>query len=338
MNRYARWLLRLIGPVLLIYFLSVTPTHKILANLRGLSWAPFALSLALYPVFVTIKAWRWNLLVRQLHLQAPPLGYAIRLYMIGVFMGASTPGQSGDFIKAWYLCERGRPLAPVLLSIVLDRLFDFMIMALLSLLGLITFITVFPASLQRTVSLATAGFAIALVLLVPTLMARGPRERVLLGLRALVPRRERARIERWREQFAMLEMRPRVLGTLVLATLGSATTAMGRVWLLFRALDITIFMPALIGAAALISILQALPISFSGIGVRDAVLVPVLGRYGYDADRALALSALFLALNLEHVLLGFLVSLRHPLGAANPIDPVRATMAIPERLDPDDAG
>jgi glycosyltransferase 2 family protein len=336
LNRYSRWLPRLIGPVLLVYFLLITPTHKILANLRELAWAPFLLSLALYPVFVTIKAWRWNLLMRQLHLQAPPLGYSISLYMIGVFMGASTPGQTGDFIKAWYLRERGQPLAPALFSIVLDRLFDFLIMALLSLLGLITFLAVFPQQLQRTIQIATIGFAIGIALVIPALMARRPRERLLSGVRALVPQRERARLDRWREQFAVLEMRPTLMGKLLLATLGSATATMGRLWLLFRALDITIFMPALIAASALIAILQTLPISFSGIGVRDAILIPVLGRYGYGPDRALALSALFLMLNVEHVLLGFLVSLRHPLGSANPPESARLEMVPAKGLDPED--
>jgi uncharacterized protein (TIRG00374 family) len=328
LTRYSRWLARLIGPGILVYFLLTTPAHEILANLRELAWAPLLLSLALYPIFVIVKAWRWNLLMRQLHLQEPPLGYTISLYMIGIFMGACTPGQTGDFIKAWYLRERGQPLASAVFSIVLDRLFDFLIMAVLSLVGLITLLAVFPPQLQRTIQIMTSGLAVAIALVIPALMARWTRERLLSKAHGLVPLRARATVEGWRTQFATLEMNPILLGKLLLATLGSATVTMGRLWLLFRALDITIFLPALIGAAALITILQALPISFSGIGVRDAVLIAVLGRYGYTPDRALALSALFLMLNVEHVLIGFLVSLGHPLGSAHP------TVSLPREAVP----
>ena len=83
----------------------------------------------------------------------------------------------------------------------------------------------------------------------------------------------------------------------------------------------------------MISILQVLPISFSGVGVRDALLIPVLAAYGYGRDQALALSALFLLLNLEHILIGFLASLRFPpgRGAAADRPRSRATAAPAEK-------
>jgi uncharacterized protein (TIRG00374 family) len=316
MNKYARWLLRLIGPAILVYFLLTTDINEIVDNLRGLRWAPFLLSLALYPVFVAVKAWRWNMLMRELGMQAPPLGYSMILYMIGLFLGSATPGQSGDFIKAWYLRERGQPLASALFSILLDRLFDFLIMALLSLLGLIAFLHLFPMQLQAPIEIATIGFAIAITLLIPTLMARRPRDWLMTRALRLAPRRARAALERWRDQFAGLDIRPALMGKLLLATLCSATSTMVRLWLLFLALDIGIPIPALVSSMALISILQALPISFSGVGVRDAILIAVLASYGYGPDKALSLSALFLLVNIEHLLVGFLVSLRYPLGSA----------------------
>jgi uncharacterized membrane protein YbhN (UPF0104 family) len=91
---------------------------------------------------------------------------------------------------------------------------------------------------------------------------------------------------------------------------------MVRIWLLFRALDVDVPPALLVASAALISILQTLPVSIAGVGVRDAVLVAVLARHGYPAERALALSALFLVLVIEQMLIGFLVTMRHPLGAA----------------------
>src|SRR5262245_1534758 len=317
MNKYVRWAIRLIGPALLIVFLWRSDFSLIMASFSRIVLWPLLLSLALFPAFVAVKAWRWNLLMRELGMEAPPLGYTMVLYMIGLYLGGVTPGQSGDFIKAWYLQKRGQPLAPALFSIVLDRLFDFLIMALLALFALIEFFDLLP-SLART---ATVAFAAAVILLTPTLMARAPREWLMTRALPLAPRRIRDAIERWRDQFGGLSLRPGLLVNLMIATIGSATSTMVRIYLLFLALSLTNVPPlAVISSTALIALLQALPISFSGIGVRDLILIAVLGLYGSSREVALTLSALFLLLNIEQMVIGFLVSLRYPLGAPPTVD------------------
>jgi uncharacterized membrane protein YbhN (UPF0104 family) len=125
------------------------------------------------------------------------------------------------------------------------------------------------------------------------------------------------RLDRWRLQLANLELRGGATFAVSAATARAAAVAIVRLWLLFSALTIQIPILAVISAAGLISVLQTLPISIAGLGVRDAVLVAVLSAYGHRADQALALSALFLLLNLENILLGFLIS----LGAPSPIAP-----------------
>jgi len=331
-NKYTRWLLRLIGPAILIYFLLTTDVNKILDNLRDLHWAPLLLSLALYLVFVAVKAWRWNMLMRDLGMRPPPLGFSMVLYMIGLFLGSATPGQSGDFIKAWYLRERGQPLASALFSILLDRLFDFLIMAILSLLGLVAFLHIFPPAVQSPVLVTTIGFAALMVLLIPALMARRPRDWLMTRALLLAPRRLRPAIERWRGQFAELDLRPALMANLLLATICSATCTMARLWLLFEALDLHIPLLALVSSMALVSILQVLPISFSGVGIRDVILVAVLATYGYSADKAIALSALFLLVNIEHILVGFLVSLRYPLGQPSSADSLPTEVTMGKKL------
>ena len=317
MNKYARWAIRLIGPALLIIFLWRSDFSLMLAGLRQVRVLPLLLSLALFLPFVAIKSWRWNLIMAELGMTPPSLGFSMALYQIGLFLGSTTPGQSGDFVKAWYLRERGQPLAPALFSIVIDRLFDFLIMALLALLALVAFIEILPESLR----IATVVFAAVVFLATPLLIARRPREWLINRLLPLAPGRVRAAIERWRDQFAALSLRPAPLAWLLLASVGSATSTVLRIWLLFLALQLDrVPATAIISSTALISILQALPISFSGIGVRDAVLIAILGYYGYSKELALVLSALFLVVNIEHMLIGFIYSLRYPLGSAPPAD------------------
>ena len=317
MNKYLRWGFRLIGPALLLIFLWRSDFTRLVASFGSINPWPVLLSMALMPVFIAIKAWRWNLLMNELGMQAPPLGYSMVLYTIGLYLGGLTPGQSGDFIKAWYLKERGQALAPALFSIVLDRLFDFLVMALLALLALVEFLDVLPRSAQ----IGTVAFAAIVFTLTPLLMARGPREWLIARALPLLPARLRNLIARWGDQLGALSLRPALAGQLLLASAGSALSTIARIYLLFLAMSlVNITLLSIISSNALIAILQALPFSFAGIGVRDAILVLVLGRYGYSTEQALTLSALYLIVNIEHIVVGFLVSLRYPLGSPPPVE------------------
>ena len=315
MSRRARWLTRLLGPAVLAYFLLTTDLHRIAANLREVRLAPLALSLALYVGLVLTKAWRWRLLLRELGLAAPTMREASTLFMIGQFAGGATPGQAGDFVRAWYLRERGAPLSTALFSILLDRLLDFLLLAIVSLFGLVAFLDIFPVALRPAILVTTVGFAIVVAIAVPALIARAPRRWLMTRLRVVAPASMRERLERWQQLLDVLEARPAFTLLLLLSTVAATAVVMVRIWLLYRALDVAIPVALLVSASALISILQTLPVSIAGVGVRDAVLIAVLAHHGYSPEHALALSALFLVLTLEQMLIGFFVSMRHPLGA-----------------------
>ena len=315
MSRRARWLTRLLGPAVLAYFLLTTDLHRIAANLREVRLAPLALSLALYVGLVLTKAWRWRLLLQELGLAAPTMREASTLFMIGQFAGGATPGQAGDFVRAWYLRERGAPLSTALFSILLDRLLDFLLLAIVSLFGLVAFLDIFPVALRPAILVTTVGFAIVVAIAVPALIARAPRRWLMTRLRAVAPASMRERLERWQQLLDVLEVRPAFTLLLLLSTVAATAVVMVRIWLLYRALDVVIPVALLVSASALISILQTLPVSIAGVGVRDAVLIAVLAHHGYSPEHALALSALFLVLTVEQMLIGFFVSMRHPLGA-----------------------
>ncbi len=318
-HRALRLLIQLIGPVLLVVFLLRTDLGALASAFRQIAIGPVLLSLALFPVFLIVKAYRWNLVLRELGVEPPPLRETSELYAIGLYAGGVTPGQSGDLIKAWYMKERGAPLPVTLFSIVLDRLFDFVIMAILALLGIVAFVDAFPPAMRQPLTIATVVFAVIVFASTPLMMARASRERLFGIFTPLLPARFRPAVEKWRAQFAGLSMRPALLVVLIAASIGSALSTIVRIWLLFQALPLAaVPLTTIVACTAIISILQALPISFAGVGVRDAVLVAALARYGYSTELALTLSALFLLLNIEHILLGFLVSLRRPLGRTPP--------------------
>jgi glycosyltransferase 2 family protein len=312
MKKYLPWLLKLLGPLLLVVFLSKANLAGMVETLRGADLWPVALSLLLMPPFVLIKSWRWARLLREMNLRLD-MRTAMALYTVGLFYGATTPGQAGDLLKAVYLRDRGHPLAPAMLSVVLDRLFDLLVMAAMGTLGIFALGQLLPSRGMQTALVVAMG--LGLVVLTVVLTAHGPRQWVLTVVLARVAPRLKSSLDRWNSQLAGLTLRPSLIGVILGASLISACFTFWRLWLLFQALGLSaVPLYVVVGASALIAVLQVLPISVAGVGVRDAVLIAILLPYGYRNDQALILSALFLLINIEHILIGFIVSFWYPLG------------------------
>lgn len=326
MRSIIRWLPRLLGPALLILFLATSDLNRLLEVLSTARPWPIIFSLLLLPPFLVIKSWRWTRLLREmgLHLDLPT---ACALYMVGIFYGATTPGQAGDLLKAVYLRDRGQPLAPALLSVVLDRLFDLLVMAALATVGIFALGRLLPSRELQTALVIAMGLGLAAV--TTLLAARNPRRWLLtVALPRLAPGL-RASLDRWNNQLASLALRPALIVELTLLSLASAFFTFLRLWLLFVALGLDrVPLYVVVGVSALIAVLQVLPISIGGLGVREVVLIPVLASYAYNQEQAITLSALFLLINVQHIIVGFLVSLWFPLGKLRDELP-KATRAEP---------
>lgn len=313
-----RWLVRGLGVVLFVGAVVAVGPANIWQGLRKANLWPLipAFVLAVLP-FVYGKSQRWGGLVHGLGL--PHLGQVetFRLYAIGLWAGQVTPGQAGDFVKAWYLRNRGAPLPAALLSCFLDRLFD-----LAALLVLTGFAVVAVAGggqnmvLIAIVLIATCGLLAAAV----TDRWRQP----LLDLLARVtprPIRERLDAIPALHSLAALRLDARHMLPAVAWTVATWGLSMVRVWLTFLALDVRLpvadffLVTMLAGSAGIISV--------GGVGTRDVVLVAYLARFGYDGGTALALSFLMLALNLSNIVPGFLLWLREPVPLRQDESPAR---------------
>jgi len=307
-----RRLPRLLGPLLLLVFLASSDLIHLQTILLNAAGGPILLALLLMPAFVICKVLRWRALLHQLGM-ALPLRTGLGLYTVGIFLGSTTPGQAGDLLKAWYLHARGYPRAPALLSVLLDRLCDLLLMGLCATLGVIALEPLLPHPTMRTLLVLGMGSAVLLLALV--LIARRSRQWLLLqALPAVLPARTRTALTRWNHQVRALTLHPRLLLVLTGTSLGAAGVTFVRFWLLFVALDMTLPLTLVIGSTALISILRVLPISIAGLGVQEAVLLAVLVPRGYPPEQALSVATLFLLLTLEHILVGYIVSFWYPLG------------------------
>lgn len=311
-----KWLIRLIGPALLLYFLLTTDLQAVWHTLLRTDPWLFGLSVVLVVPFLILKAARWQMILRAWQIRLP-LREATALYCIGIFLGVVTPGQAGDAVKAWYLRKRGYPLSTGLASVVIDRLFDVGISALLAATGLYFFWDVLPGGRLLNV-IIVAGLIVAVAIGLVFAAHRGLRSfAVQRVLPKITPTQLRDRVGD--TGLEALHLTPRQIALITLVSIAGLAWTYIRIYLLFLALDTPIPIGPFIALVAILSIVGAA--SPGGVGTRDATIILVLNavlNVGTDQARvlAIALSTLLLVLNIENVLIGFLFSLRYPLDEA----------------------
>jgi glycosyltransferase 2 family protein len=320
-SRLRRWLPRLIGLALSVVAIVVVGPRDVARGLRAANpWLVAIAAVAVFPLLAP-KARRWQIVLADFGI-ALPWRDAFRFYAIGLWAAIVTPGQLGDGLKAWYVQSRGGNLAPALASVVVDRLFDVLMLLAAAALGVAVYGAAFGAQF------ALVGL-LAIVTVVGIVVAARPslRRRVAIVLPAPV----RTRLARMRWVGALRDAH--LAGTSLARAFGwslvSFAATVGRIYLCFRAVDIRLPLVTFVAVVGLSSLAGLL--SISGIGTRDWALIALLGREHIGHDSALAASFLILFLNLTNIVPGLIAWYRDPV-------PLRRRAAVEANDRPSAAG
>jgi uncharacterized protein (TIRG00374 family) len=320
-----QWLFRLTVMALLLVFLwqfKLDPNQLVNNLLHANLWLVLASIVLIVPI-MAIKSWRWCLILKSL---GQPLNFrlAFRLYGLGLAAGSFTPGQAGDVIKAWYLRDRGFKLSTALISVIIDRLADVVVLSLWASLGLLilgaAFISELPVLLVVLVlvSLGLVGLSLPIV-----------REQLLAKITKFISRKvarkelklnaevstatttaDSSRIES--EVTTFQHTNWNFLLLTFVATLLTSSLAVLRVWLVAIAIGMPLNFLEAVAASSLATVVGLVPISIAGIGTRDLALIGILSKLGYSRESAVVLSSFILLHNLVNLVFGYLVWLTRP--------------------------
>jgi hypothetical protein len=276
-----------------------------------------AVALALYVLGQGLSAWKWSLLGRAVGFARPLREYA-RFYFIGMFLnlfGPSTVG--GDVARGVYLGGRHRPGA-ALNSVLFDRASG---LAVLMGLGAAAML-LFPGHrLPPSFASLAAGTGLALVAgwwTCPRLVRLLPAGN---GLRRQV---EGDLAPFWRDR--------RLLGAVTALSLVFHLSQVTVQWLLARAAGVAVPFSYCLVFHPLIALMAALPVSVSGLGVREGGYIYFLTRVGVDRSVALTIGLLWFSIAVVAGLLGgalFVVS-----GASLPAPPSSVSPTPPPARSP----
>jgi uncharacterized protein (TIRG00374 family) len=281
----------LIGLGILAIIILQLDLKATIATLAQVRWGYLLLAIAADPIQFGLKAWRWRELLKLQHID-----YSLRdtflAFMAGLFLGLVTPGRVGEMSKALYLKQdRDLPVSAGLANVLMDRLFDLYTILVLGTLGLVLF-QLLPGWVLALLAIATMGaLAMPLALLSDRLAEWG----LMIARQLPVARRYDARLTQATGRFQE-GLRPLLTPGLVvplLLTVAAYIVFFGQAWLLAQSLILDIGILYLAMCLSIAGVITLLPISFSGLGTRDAILIVLFAQRGLAAEQAVALSTLF---------------------------------------------
>jgi uncharacterized protein (TIRG00374 family) len=268
---------RLLGPAILIFVLwrlqdPLAIGHAILACDPW--W--LAGAILLNPLNIHIKVVRWQLLLRTRGIRFPT-GRAWLSFLTSAYVAMLTPGRVGDVLRVQYLRhDADVPYSEGLASIVMDRLCDLYVLA-----GFVAFAAVrYAHAIAGQLAYLTWGCVAAVVLGPLVLFIPGIAERVLGALYKRIGRDPEGKgLGRFLEAVRANVGWPLAITVPVTAATFLVNYVQGS--MIAHAMGIDLSFVDVMCLLAIASLLGLLPISVSGVGVREAffaILFPTLGQ------------------------------------------------------------
>lgn len=261
----------LVSGGLLYAVISKTGIDKVLSTLKGINILSFVLAVLIYMLTVFISTIRWRLLLHEKF----GMKKLVSLYFIGSFFNHLLPGLiGGDAVKAYYLYrDTGRGSSAVA-SVFMDRYIGF---TALMLVGL----TAFPFGFSYF-----RGSYIEWVLpLIVLLFITGSF--FVFGLR--IGRRFKP-LAGFYDYFSVYKEKKAVLIKTLLLSIMIQTIIIFAVYVLGRGLGVQVPLFPLFVFIPVIWTIATIPISISGLGVREASFVLLFGFLGISPVQATAVS------------------------------------------------
>ena len=261
---------------------------------RSLAGSLFFLSLGLLFMAVSflVASWRWQR-VLAVYDQTIPLRTLLKHYLAGQFVGNAMPSTVGGDVLRISRCSKDTGSTEIAFaSVVIERLTGFVALPLLIFVGFALRPDLLGVG-RSWLAIATA-FASLLVLAVILVLAASPRLAGRYVHRA-----------NWTRYFGIIHvgidrMRrdPRDASAALGAAIVYQLTVVAAVYCAVHTIGLTIPNGAVLAFIPAVAMVQVLPISVGGLGVREAMLALLLHPLGVPTGQAVAVGLLWYAMTL----------------------------------------
>jgi uncharacterized protein (TIRG00374 family) len=273
---------------LLAYLLSTSNLSELRNRVRHSDTVLMALAVALYAMILVISTWRWRLLLKAQGYEAP-MGQLSASYLVATFFNNFLPSNiGGDVIRVKDTSPITGCTTTSLAVVAIDRIIG---LGALYLLAAAAFL-MGGAALQGLLGAAPALLLLTVVFgLIAYVFFKPGTARRLMAASGL------GRHAWARERFEIVQGAVHIYRERMAAVWGAfgASLALQALVVCYyfevaQALHIPIPLSACFLVIPLCSLLQTVPISFNGWGIRESVFIVYFGQLGLPRESALAFS------------------------------------------------
>jgi len=297
-GRGANLLKALITLALLGVLAATVDLRRVGQALLGVCWQELVGALLLYQAGMLVRAYRWQALLEGLG-EHMSLSRVLGLYYVGAFFSNFLPsGFGGDVVRTLEVSRDGTGGARALSTVLMDRFMGLAVLLAMALCALPFSWHLVPHSAAIAVIVLAACTGLVLTVVVNQRLAAYLAQRSRWVKKAF----ERQALADFCTSFQRYGQMAllRAAGASLVFNLMLISTQM----LLGAAVGVRIAAGHYFIFVPIISSLLVLPISLSGLGVREGGYVLLFGQVGVSAGQATAMSLLFYGLNLATGLVG----------------------------------
>jgi glycosyltransferase 2 family protein len=298
------FLLKLLASAALLVFFFLTKKISFAAigrELAGVAWSWLVVAFALNAVGLFASAYRWHILARALG-DDIPVGFLIRSYLVGMFFNNFLPTRfGGDVVRIWDGSKYSRSLVRSSAVVLVDRATGIIVLFLFALAA-----SLFRLDMAREVPVVWAALLIgAAGLLAVALFFLPVTGRLIEGLPARgILHTVRGKVLDLRATILAYRKAP---GDFARATVWAVVLQLNVViyyFLIGKALHLAIPLLDYFIVIPIVLLVQVIPISVNGWGLREASYIEIFAFYGIGAAAAVSFSLIEVAFGLAVGLVG----------------------------------
>ena len=281
------------------------------ARTASVPWLGLALSL--YLAMILVSAWRWGLLLRT---QGIPFTFShlTSSFLVATFFNNFLPSNiGGDVIRIADTAPMAGSKTLATTVVLIDRGLGLLGLVLVAALG--ASVGLGPAKVGPVgPGMLWAGFGVAAMVATPALLMPETFTRLLQPLRVLHPEWVDERLDRLTGALARFKESPATLVSCFMGAIAVQLILVSFYLAIAHSLQIPITFAQLAVIVPISFIVQMLPVSMNGFGVREATFGFYFSRLGLPLESALLLSFIGAALILLFSLSGgvaYTARLRH---------------------------
>jgi uncharacterized membrane protein YbhN (UPF0104 family) len=312
-NKKTRGILQLLfSLILLAWLVGRVGLDEIKSVLTGINWAWYLPAFLFFLINIAVRTYRWYTLLGALSDRAS-FGQLLYLYFLGFFFNNFIPsGFGGDVVKVFSLRQEHKQGIEALSSVVMDRVTGMLGSSLIAMVvlfwnGIQAWLGQSGASLSLPPTLMVSVALVSLGALLGFAFVRWSDPLGLLS--SLLPFTQRFTANDKVQRLAgTVQQYP--LSTLFRALLTSLPFTLGLVvvqYTIARALSVELPVHLFLLFVPLISIINLLPLSFNGLGMREGVYQLLFVPIGVPSASAIGMSLAFYFLRFSTGLIGGLL-------------------------------